>query len=188
MISLSQYRTAIGIFNFKKNRKFLKVKDSNIMMRGAKSKYNIKVALYMLIIYLAVFSSFNYEKCSSDNNNKITHILNGNRNGNNIKFFHWNKGSSLFQNKVDHLKILIDKYKPNILSISKANYNIESIWNTYGLEDYNIEFTDQKMNYKVSRQILLIDKRLMYERRYDLESKHDCMIWIQVKIKNRGVF
>ena len=68
------------------------------------------------------------------------------------------------------------------------SYNIESIWNTYGLEDYNIEFTDQKMNYKVSRQILLIDKRLMYERRYDLESKHDCMIWIQVKIKKQGSF
>ena len=70
----------------------------------------------------------------------------------------------MFQNKVDQLKVLIDKYKPHVLFLSEANYSIDSIWETYGLDEYNIEVTDQKMNYKMSRQILLIDKRLIYTR------------------------
>ena len=52
------------------------------------------------------------------------HSLNGNTRLNNIKIMHWNKGNSLFTNKLD-LYYLIDKNRPHIISLSEATfYNI----------------------------------------------------------------
>ena len=64
------------------------------------------------------------------------HSLNGNTRLNNIKIMHWNKGDSLFTNKLDDLYYSIDKNRPHIISLAEANYyNINDI----AIKDYNIE-------------------------------------------------
>ena len=102
-----------------------------------------------------------------------------------IEIIHWNKGPSLLQNKVDHIKHLIQLHKPHIFSISEANYDISNKIFNLGLDDYNIEYTDQCNNYNISRQIILIDRRLSYSRRNDLEKINDCNIWLQLKLKRQ---
>ena len=56
-------------------------------------------------------------------NNKQAHILNGNIKINRLKILHWNKGNSLFKNKLDDIYFVLDKFQPHIMSISKANYD-----------------------------------------------------------------
>ena len=48
--------------------------------------------------------------------------------------------------------------------------------------------TDQYNNCNISRQILLIDVRLNYIRRNDIESKNDCCIWVEIKHKGQNSF
>ena len=67
----------------------------------------------------------------------------GNKVNNNIKVLHWNKGPSNFKTKQDHIRILIDRYKPNIISLSEANYNITENKDNHVFLDFNIEYTDK---------------------------------------------
>ena len=54
--------------------------------------------------------------------NKIMHITHRNqRKSFGIKFFHFNKGNSYFRNKVDQIQVEIDKFRPDIISLSEAN-------------------------------------------------------------------
>ena len=70
-------------------------------------------------------------------------------------------------------------------SLSKANYIISRNNHDLKVEVYNYEWTDQKCNYDISRQVILIDYRLNYICRNDLESIRDCTIWIEIKIKRQ---
>ena len=99
---------------------------------------------------------------------------------------HFNKGPSYFHNKINDIHNIIDQYKPNVFSISEANYIIDRDNTECGLFDsYNIETTDQLCNFNISRQLLLIDARLQYTRRYDLESRYDCCIWVELKLRGQ---
>ena len=141
----------------------------------------------MIQILLIAINTCIYDLYHKSLNNKLNHSKYGNiGNKNNIKLLHLNKGPSLFHNKLDHIRIILDEHKPHIASFSEANYKIDNEFHTLGLEGYNIEYTDQKMNYNIARQILLIDTRLKYSRRLDLEGKHNCFIWIEVKLKGQG--
>ena len=102
-----------------------------------------------------------------------------------IRVLQWNKGPSLFKNKTDHLKIIIDKYKPNLISLSEANYDIAANDSNHQFLHYNVEFTDQKVGLNLSRQVVLIDKRLNYTRVENLEGKLDCTIWVKISLKGK---
>merc|ERR1711867_422374 len=66
--------------------------------------------------------STNYTKIISFNtrkrNNKMQHIINGNYH---LNILHWNKGNTLFTNKITHIDQIMDKYKPHIISLCEAN-------------------------------------------------------------------
>ena len=51
--------------------------------------------------------------------------------------------------------------------------------------NYNFEYTDQLVNMEISRQILIINKQIIYKHRKDLESKFDCCIWIEIQLKGQ---
>ena len=82
------------------------------------NSYDKGIRLFLMIILLNLIGVY-----IQSNNNKLSHMTNGNK-SEAIKVLHWNKGPSLFKNKIDHLGLIIDKYKPNIISLSEANYNI----------------------------------------------------------------
>ena len=182
MVSVEIYRMRIGIFNYRGKKYGRKMYKSCKMNASKVGTYmSIFRSIVKLCFFLLIFS--NFQNSSYELSNKMNHIKYGNRGNNSLKILHWNKGSSLFRNKIYHLKIVFDKYKPNVVSLSEANYDICLNQNNHYFLDYFVEFTDQKDNINMSRQILLIDKRLNYTRLGDLESKHDCTVWIEIKLQ-----
>ena len=77
-------------------------------------------------IFFILHSNINshFSLCLSRENNRISHIYNGNifKKGG-IKLVHINKGNSNFENKIDDINLLLDTFKPNILSIQEANFD-----------------------------------------------------------------
>ena len=49
------------------------------------------------------------------------------------------------------LKIILDIFKPHLVSLSEANFMTNSDDTDIGLEGYNIELTDQNQGYNTSR-------------------------------------
>ena len=72
-------------------------------------------------------------------NNKAQHILNGNHQ---LNILHWNKGKSLFHNKLNDIDMVLDKFKPHIISLCEANID-KAINSTHNnkYHDYSIEHT-----------------------------------------------
>ena len=54
-----------------------------------------------------------------------------------INILHLNKGNSHFRNKVNDLQITIDKLKPDIISLSKANLYNTDVISINQFPDYN---------------------------------------------------
>ena len=125
-----------------------------------------------MLIYLSVINLIEFDYIASKNNNKINHILNGNiGNNKSLSILHWNKGSTHFHNKFNDLSYIIDRYKPDIMTLCEANFHIDRDNSDLKfLDKYNVLTTDQKQNLKISRQVILIDKRLKFTTRHDLEN------------------
>ena len=49
------------------------------------------------------------------------------------------------------LEIILDKFKPHLVSLSEANFMTNSDDTDIGLGGYNIELTDQNQGYNTSR-------------------------------------
>ena len=63
-------------------------------------------------------------------NNKLRKIIHGNmRVGNTALCLHWNSGSAYLENKMDHIRDIIGRYKPVVIGISEANLR-------YGIDMY----------------------------------------------------
>ena len=192
MICAQQYRIQVGNFNNRNvNFNMQKYNGLNNDVSMKKQNFNFNNIFYIFIIYLAIYNTASYDQSIKSSNNKNAHVTNGNKTINNksLNFLHFNKGPSYFHNKINDIHEIIDKYKPNIFSISEANYVIDRDNTDCGLFDsYNIETTDQLCKFNISRQLLLIDARLQYTRRYDLESKFECCIWVELKSKAQKIF
>ena len=92
-----------------------------ILFIKAKSPLNDSSISYVLIFSIA--TNHRYSCICAKNVNKLQHCSNGNIKGTNLSIFHWNKGNSLFVNKIDDIHFILDKYRPKVLSISEANFD-----------------------------------------------------------------
>ena len=64
------------------------------------------------------------------------------------------------------MNYVLDRYNPDIFSVSEANMVIHRDNGDVGyLCNYNFEITDQINNIELSRQILIINKQIIYKRR-----------------------
>ena len=106
-------------------------------------------------------SKISFQRNKQKSKNNSVHSLNGNiKDINNIKLLNWNKGNSLFSNKLNDFQIVVDKYTPHIISLSEANYcNVTKMI----FPEYNIEINDLGIGYSQSRVLLLIHKSLQYK-------------------------
>ena len=112
--------------------------------------------------------------------NKIQHAINGNYY---LNLLHWNKGKTLFKNKITNIDQILAKHKPHIISLCEAN--IEKVINdtendTY--TNYKIEHTKMATKTNNSRNAILIKNDIIYTRRYDLEDDTTSTIWLEIKI------
>ena len=104
-------------------------------------------------------------------------MINGNYH---LNVLHWNKGNTLFTNKITHIDQIMDKYRPHIISLCEGN--IEKMVNktlndTY--KDYKIEHTKMSSTTNNSRNAILIKNDLVYTHRYDLEDDITSTVWIE---------
>ena len=130
MISIEIYRCAIGLFNFSIAKTKIK----------SRLKYNnLKISYFsFLFIFIFLCVPNSYSKVCKLNNNRISHIKNGNisKNGS-FSMLSWNKGNSLFEKKRDDISITLDRHKPDIFAIHEANFNSQV---NKGLKNYNLEY------------------------------------------------
>ena len=112
--------------------------------------------------------------------NKTQHAINGNYY---LNLLHWNKGKTLFKNKITDIDQILAKHKPHIISLCEAN--IEKVINdtendTY--TNYKIEHTKMATKTNNSRNVILIKNDIIYTQRYDLENDTTSTIWLEIKI------
>ena len=185
-ISISQYRSAIGQFatsvtlRHKGRANFKHHRYKPQLNRSKKYGKNINTTHYLLILFIIICNT-SYEHLLQVQCNKNAHCTYGNIKINHLKIFHWNKGNSLFSNEIDDIHILLDKFQPHIFSISEANYNNDT---QYNLGNYNIETSDLGIDYKNSRQILLIHKSVQYKRMKEYDHKYISAIVINIRLRN----
>ena len=120
MVSISIYRMRIGL-NYNKNGPN---KQSKIKTKIVKQKSNMGIFKLLFKLALIILTISSIQGVLQATANKTNHIKYGNKNGGTLKFMHWNKGPSNIKIKTEHLRILIDKYKPNVILLSEASYNI----------------------------------------------------------------
>ena len=120
MTDLQTYRSQIGLFNLKK----VSFKNKKCKKIHLKIPSNI---FFFIFLLLGAQISNNFSKVNQVNVNNSKHIENGNISAKgNLKFYHWNKGNSNFANKLDDIKIVLQQFSPDFLSICEANYDIYS--------------------------------------------------------------
>lgn len=127
-----------------------------------------------------------YAKIKQKLNNKINHIINGNKLKNTkLNLMQYNKGNANFENKINAINDIIQKHKPDVMCISEANLKASNFNILNNFPEHNIEHNLMSKDMDISRNILMINKNISYKRRYDLEDNITCTIWIQVNIPKK---
>ena len=127
-----------------------------------------------------------HKKTMQNKSNKTNHTINGNLNKNTkLNLLQLNKGNANFENKINEINHTMAEHLPDIMCISEANlkYSNKNIINNF--PDHNIELNKMAKNIDVSRNILIINNKISYKRRYDLEDEITSTIWIQVNIPRK---
>ena len=99
-----------------------------------------------------------------------SNFKNLNKKGCNLKLLHWNKGSSRLENKMDEVKMIIQKYKPHALGLSEANLFFDTDQALVQIEDYELHICDTITNpdLMVSRVVVYTHKSVNTKVRRDL--------------------
>ena len=197
MVDINIYRNRIGCF--------IRIYAGNSPFKGESSIFSDHVVYFkgkssisrksnfsmicMTVFAIMIFNSqieCNFSQVKSKTNNKNCHILNGNlANINSFKMVHINKGNSNFENKYDDLAQILDHFKPHILSIQEANYNIES---NIGFRGYKIEYNQLNKSHKMARTVVLIKEDIPYERCKNFENEYVSSVWVQIFLSKSKSF
>ena len=153
MIDICQYRTSIGSFYLKTFKYKFKYKSKSNPQNS-----NFKINLILIFLIFGAQINDNFDKITSTQNNKLSHIIHGNisKNGS-YKIVSWNKGNSLFQNKLDDIKFIIGNISPDILALHEANYNINV---PVKIPGYRYEYNLLAPNNSISRSLLIINENI----------------------------
>jgi len=112
---------------------------------------------------------------------KYNHILKGNRNTNNkLKITQLNKGNSLFKNKLHSIERMLSQEKLDILCISESNIHRSDTNSLNHFSNYNHELNLESLNIDISRNAILINKKINYKRRDELEDSNICDIVLEI--------
>ena len=99
----------------------------------------------------------------------------------------WNKGSSLLQNSQQELGILIDKFKPDILTLSEANLKNDIETKYVSIDNYTLHtaptINNQELN--ISRVVVYTHSNVIVKRRHDLEDDRLATIWLELGLPGK---
>ena len=136
-----------------------------------------------------IFSIIKLHSINNKQRNKNQYTLNGNKSIKTsiLKIIHWNKGPSDFFKDTTKIENNLQKYKPDIVSLSEANIHINKRTFLKEFKDYNVETALMAKITGISRSALLIKKGIKYKRRENLENQIISTIWIEVITKNKPI-
>ena len=111
-----------------------------------------------------------------------SNFKNLNKKGCNLKLLHWNKGSSRLENKMDEVKMIIQKYKPHALGLSEANLFFDTDQALVQIEDYELHICDTITNpdLMVSRVVVYTHKSVNTKVRRDLMDDRISTLWLEI--------
>ena len=138
------------------------------------------------------FDTFNtensYTKIIKKSNNFTSRYTNGNTiQLNKLKIMQCNKGNSNFETNIHNIQSLIQKHCPDILCISEANIKTNFTFNLNHFPGYKLILNLQYYKIGISRNCILINDRIDFLRRNDLENEVNCDIWLQIKMGGKHI-
>ena len=77
--------------------------------------------IYSIFISMNVNRNDHYSLIYKVSHNKYMRAINGNQHVNKLVLSHWNKGNSLFKNKMSELKLIMNQEKADVMSVVEAN-------------------------------------------------------------------
>ena len=87
------------------------------------------------------------------------HIINGNIVSlNSLKLFHFNKGSSKFENSIESSKLIINEQSPDLISISECNLSRTDLTSPTQFDEYDFLHDNLSLKLGYSREVLMIKK------------------------------
>ena len=201
MISIQHYRMSIGTFNSKvscnREAKYLNNTDSKVLhlLLVTFLVLNIICVNYVREENICTNSPRSSPKtmklnqlCKSNVNrvylshklqNKLVHMLEGNRNSKGYKISQWNCGSAYLENKMPELEAMISRIKPTFFCVSESNLRSSVDKNEVQILGYNLitSKTITNPSLEMSRVVVYLNKEVRGKVREDLM---DSSIWIEL--------
>ena len=159
MISVQHYRVSIRTFNIRTcsniDVKYLNKYDSTLVhlllitllmlnMLSVTCVQKVNVCTTAIGWSLNTMKSCQVNDCvrnraylSHKNQNKLVHMLEGNKNRKGYKLSQWNCGSAFLENKMPELEAAVARVKPTIFCVSKSNLRSSVDHNSVQIPGYN---------------------------------------------------
>ena len=116
------------------------------------------------------------------NNDKSFKSTNGNiKNVNKINLMQYNKGNSSYSTKDHLLNHIISNHNMDIVCVSEANLTESYITDNNLISGFSCKTKPMSDTVDLSRNIILINDRISYTRRLDLENQYIATIWLEIK-------
>jgi hypothetical protein len=179
MISSHQYCVAIGIFTKTQFRQ-RKGKDRNNMENKFISIFLLLLIMINIIGAAAILSNRVY--LSHKQQNKLVHILQGNRNSKGYKLCQWNCGSAYLENKMAEIEVAVSRTKPAVFCISESNLRAGVDQAAVQIPGYRLITSKTISNsaLEISRVVVYLDNSVKGKIREDLMNPHFSSIWIEL--------
>ena len=203
MISVQHYRVSIGTFNSRTrcNReiKYLNKHDStvvqlflitlivlNLLCVTWVQKENVCTKIGSSLkpmksgqVYESVL---NRVYLSHKIQNKLVHMLEGNKNSRGYKLSQWNCGSVFLENKMPELEAAVARIKPTIFCVSESNLRSSVDRNEVQIPGYKLITSKTIVNptLEMSRVVVYLDREVRGRVREDLMDSGFSSIWIEL--------
>ena len=119
---------------------------------------------------------------SHKNQNKLMHILEGNKNSKGYKLSQWNCGSAFLENKMPELEAAVARVKPTIFCVSESNLRSSVDQNEVQIPGYKLITSKTIVNpsLEMSRVVVYLNREVRGKVREDLMDSAFSSIWIEL--------
>ena len=134
----------------------------------------------------ASMDNINLLKVKADKANVIAHTVNGNKRVKKLKILQMNKGSADYDIKQDMLMFNVKEQNADIIFVSEANFKHSDPSKKANLDKsikgFNLE-TSTQTNNDNCRCLMLISKKIPYERLLDEDNNNNPIVAIKTKTR-----
>ena len=133
-------------------------------------------------LLLATYVHSNKSHLSHKQQNKLVHVLNGNRSSKGYKLSQWNCGSAYLENKMTEIEAAVARIKPSVFCVSESNLRDTVDKSRVQIPGYRMftSKTIENSTLKISRVVVYLDEAVKGKIREDLMSPNLSSIWLEL--------